>query len=267
MERIEMMAWYEELFTNYARTYDKEQFTQGTIAEVDFIEQEIGGDRSRRILDIGCGTGRHAIELARRGYDVTGIDLSATQLARAREKAGEAGVKVAFHQADARRLAFRDEFDLAIMLCEGAFPLMETDEENYAILANAAAALRSPGTFILTTLNVLFPLFHSVKDFINEQTITGHTHDHHFDLLAFRDHSTFKVTDDDGIEKVLTCNERYYAPSEMTWQLRSLGFAQVELFGCHLSGFSRSNPLTHENMEMLVVAKREIPRQGRTPGA
>ncbi|MBN1425419.1 methyltransferase domain-containing protein, partial [Candidatus Fermentibacteria bacterium] len=74
-----MSQWYEELFTDYAGTYDREVFTQGTLGEVDFIEQELGGDRSKRILDVGCGTGRHAIELARRGYQVTGIDLSESQ--------------------------------------------------------------------------------------------------------------------------------------------------------------------------------------------
>ena len=75
MEIRLMKPWYEELFTDYARTYDKESFTQGTIQEVDFIESEIDSDKNRNILDIGCGTGRHAIELAKRGYKVTGIDL------------------------------------------------------------------------------------------------------------------------------------------------------------------------------------------------
>jgi len=80
---------YEELFTNYARTYDPESFTTGTLGEVDFLEKEFGFDKSKNILDIGCGTGRHAMELAKRGYRVTGIDLSENQLERARQKARE----------------------------------------------------------------------------------------------------------------------------------------------------------------------------------
>jgi len=60
------MKWYEELFKDYAEKYDRESFTRGTVGECDFIEREIDGDRKKRILDIGCGTGRHAIELARR---------------------------------------------------------------------------------------------------------------------------------------------------------------------------------------------------------
>ena len=121
-----MKQWYELLFENYAKKYDQEAFVHGTLGECDFIENEIDRDKSVRILDIGCGTGRHAIELAKRGYRVTGVDLSETLLARAREKAAAAGVTVHFRRHDARELPFAAEFDLAIMICEGAFSLMET---------------------------------------------------------------------------------------------------------------------------------------------
>lgn len=58
---------YEQLFENYSKTYDKQIFTQGTLQEVDFIEKEIEGNKSISILDVGCGTGRHLLELAKRG--------------------------------------------------------------------------------------------------------------------------------------------------------------------------------------------------------
>lgn len=251
-----MQAWYEELFTNYAGRYDQQPFTQGTCGEVDFIEREIAFDKAARVLDIGCGTGRHAIELARRGYDVTGVDLSESQLTRAREKARAAGVAVRFEQADARRLDYRGEFDLVIMICEGAFPLMETDEENFAILANAAAALKPDGRLICTTLNALFPLFHSVKDFLNGGAAAERSRENRFDLMTFRDHSLLETTDDSGRQKTLACNERYYAPSEMAWLLKSLGFRQVGIFGCPLGNFSRENKLTPDDFEMLVVAEK-----------
>ncbi len=162
-----MTQWYEALFANFGKSYDKESFTQGTVGEVDFIERELGADRAKRILDIGCGTGRHAIELAKRGYQVTGFDLSEAQLCLAWAKAAEAGVVVEFQRRDATQPHFIQEFDAAIMFCEGAFPLMETDEKNYAILRHAGAALRPGGKLLLTTLNALFPLFHSVKDFLD----------------------------------------------------------------------------------------------------
>ena len=99
--------WYVQLFKNYAHSYEKEPFTQGTVGECDFLEQEFGFDKSLSILDVGCGTGRHAIELTKRGYKVTGIDLSENQLALARENAAKEALSISFLQADARNLPFR----------------------------------------------------------------------------------------------------------------------------------------------------------------
>ena len=168
-----MTQWYETLFANFGKTYDKECFTQGTLGEVDFVERELGGDRSKRILDIACGTGRHAIELTKRGYHVVGFDLSAGQLRLAREKAATAGVSIDFQCRDATQAHFNQEFDAAIMFCEGAFPLMETDQKNFAILQHSGAALRPGGKLLLTTLNALFPLFHSVKNFFEAKQSGG----------------------------------------------------------------------------------------------
>jgi ubiquinone/menaquinone biosynthesis C-methylase UbiE len=248
--------WYEELFTGYAEAYDRESFTGGTIGEVDFLEQEIGRDTTRRILDIGCGTGRHAIELAKRGYRVTGVDLSESQLARARDKALGAGVQVEFLQRDARELRLTDRYDLAMMICEGAFPLMETDEMNFAILQNAARALIEGGKLVLTTLNALYPLYHSVKDFLNAGKAPGEmtTRELSFDLMRFRETATVRIVDDLGREKILQTNERYYAPSEMTWQLKQAGFGRIDIYGCQLGAFSRARALDVDDFEMLVVA-------------
>jgi 2-polyprenyl-3-methyl-5-hydroxy-6-metoxy-1,4-benzoquinol methylase len=149
--------WYETLFENYGKTYDNESFTQGTIGECDFLEQELNFNKSLKILDVGCGTGRHSIELTKRGYSVTGIDLSESQLACAREKAAKK-ILNQFSKYDARDLPFDKEFDAAIMLCEGGFPLMETDEMNFEILKSVTKSLKDKSKFIFTTLNGLFPL-------------------------------------------------------------------------------------------------------------
>src|SRR5659263_742190 len=143
-----MKQWYEELFENSAKSYDQQPFVKGTHGEVDFIEEELGFNRSATILDLGCGTGRHAIELAKRGYTVTAVDLSASQLDLAREKAVAANVTVQFVEADARHLNYSGQFDAVIIVCEGAFPLMETDEMNFELLKNAFRALRQGGVFI-----------------------------------------------------------------------------------------------------------------------
>ncbi|HNU61033.1 MAG TPA: methyltransferase domain-containing protein [Methanofastidiosum sp.] len=250
-----MTKWYEELFQNYAETYETEVYTKGTMGEIDFIEKEIKKDKSKKIIDIGCGTGRHSIELARRGYTVTGIDLSECMLEMAKQKAKEAKVKVEFIKADARYLKFEKEFDLALILCEGGFSLMETDEMNFMILQSASRSLKDKGKLILTTLNGLFPLFHSVKDFINSNSFDGKSQENTFDLMTFRDKHIIEITDDDGNTKKIKCDERYYVPSEITWLLKSLGFEKVGICGCKLGAFSRDDKLTTEDYEMLIIAE------------
>lgn len=253
-----MKQWYETLFENYGKKYDQEVFVQGTLGECDFIEREIGFDKSIRILDVGCGTGRHAIELSKRGYQVTGIDLSDSQLARAREKAEEQNVRIAFLKHDARNLPFIDEYDLVMMLCEGGFPLMETDEMNYEILKNATKALTKRGKIIFTTLNGLFPLYHSVEAFCAAGVQDGNAtyRSNTFDLMTFRDHNITEIEDDDGNKRKLDCNERYYVPTEITWLLKSLGYKKIDIFGAKLGAFSRNDKLTTEDFEMLVVAEK-----------
>jgi len=252
---IFMKKWYEELFENYAETYETEVYTKGTIGEIDFIEKEIKHDKSKKILDIGCGTGRHSIELAKRGYNVTGIDLSECMLEMAKQKAKEAKVKVEFIKADARYLKFEKEFDLALIICEGGFCLMETDEMNYMVLQSASRSLKQEGKLILNTLNGLFPLFHSVKDFINSNSVDGKSQENTFDLMTFREKSIIEVTDDEGNIKKIKCDERYYVPSEITWLLKSLGFKKVDIYGCKLGAFSRDDKLTNEDYQMLVIAE------------
>lgn len=250
--------WYELLFENYGQKYDNESFTQGTIGECDFIEKELKSDKSLKILDVGCGTGRHTVELSKRGYSVTGIDLSESQLARAREKAIQYNLKIDFLKHDARNLPFDHEFDIAIMICEGAFPLMETDEMNFEILKNVTKSLKKGGKFIFTTLNGLFPLYHSVKEFFDSTVDEGNAtyRNNTFDLMTFRDHNITEVEDDNGNKKSLDCNERYYVPSEITWMLKSLGYNKIEIFGAKLGAFSRNKKLTTEDFEMLVIAEK-----------
>ena len=250
--------WYESLFENYARRYDEESFTKGTLGECDFIEKELNHNKSLKVLDIGCGTGRHSIELTKRGYQVTGIDLSESQINRANEKAREENLQIDFLVHDARSLPFKNDFDVAIMLCEGGFPLMETDEMNFEILQNASKALKPKGKFIFTTLNGLFPVFHSVEKFhqsTNEEDDAVY-HSNTFDFMTFRDHNITEATDDDGNKKVLECNERYYVPSEITWLLKSLDFKKIDIFGARLGEFSREHKLTTKDFEMLVIAER-----------
>jgi len=253
-----MKQWYELLYENYGKKYDDETFISGTKEECDFIEAEINFDKLLKILDVGCGTGRHSIELAKRGYKVTGIDLSDSLLEKAKEKALKENLKVKFIKHDARKLEFNKEFDVAILICEGAFSLMETDEMNFDILKGVSRSLRHNGKFIFTTLNGLFPLYNSASDFCNTNSAEGNAQykNSKFDLMTFRDYYIIEVEDDSGNKKSLECNERYYVPSEINWLLKSAGFADINIFGAKLGAFSRNDKLTKEDFEMLVICKK-----------
>ena len=254
---IEMKKWYETLFENSAKNYDNERFVKGTIGECDFIENELVLNKDLKIIDVGCGTGRHAIELTKRGYSVTGIDLSGSQIERAKEKVKNENLEIEFLVGDARQIPFNDEFDIAIMMCEGGFPLMETDEENFEILKSVSQSIKSNGKIIFTTLNGLFPIFNSTNEFAKgKEKENAQFHNNNFNLMTFRDHFEIDFEDDSGNKKKIKCNQRFYIPSEITWLLKSLGYQKVEIFGAKLGQFSREDKLTTKDFEMLVIANK-----------
>lgn len=245
-----MKKWYEELFENYAEEYKKLVFTQGTIGEVDFLEQEINFNKQTRILDIGCGIGRHSLELFRRGYEnVTGIDLSESLLNKAIECAKDENMNINFIRMNALDMDFHQEFDLAIILCGGAFPLMETDEMNFKILQGMSEALKPGGKFILTTLNALYPLTHNVGEFIGAESSK-------FDHITLRHNFEIKKIDDSGKESLITGHDRFFVPTEIRWYLKTLEFNKIEFCGAKLGAYSRKDALTNEDFEMLVVAEK-----------
>ncbi len=245
-----MKKWHEKLFENYAKNYDYEIFVKGTIGEVDFIEKEINYNKSIKILDVGCGTGRHSIELAKRGYNVVGIDLSEAQLKRAKEKANEQGVKIIFKQCDACNMPFDKEFDLAICMCEGGFTLVENDDKDYEILKSVSKALKSGGKFILTTMNALYPITHPL------QTPDDHASNVSFDLNTFREKGTIEITDDAGIKQIIEYDQRFYAPTELQWRLKELNFNKVETFGMTLGNPSREQKISVDDYEFLLIATK-----------
>jgi hypothetical protein len=131
---------------------------------------------------------------------------------------------------------------------------------NFEILRSAAKSLKKSGKFIFTTLNGLFPLYHSVQQFCEGTSVEGNAtyHSNTFDLMTFRDYNITEFEDDNGKKKTLNCNERYYVPSEISWLLKSLGFNMIDILGAKLGAYSRNDRLTTEDFEMLVIASDKV---------
>lgn len=147
------MEWWRRLFntTLYFELYES-QDTELAKTQVPQLLALLGMTPPARILDVGCGYGRHSIELARLGFEVTGVDISQVQLARARERAEAAEVSVDFRLGDARTLDFEAEFDAAISMFL-SFGFFETDAEHLTMLRGIAQALRPGGRFLMDFWN------------------------------------------------------------------------------------------------------------------
>lgn len=123
----------------------------GTDQEVRFIVDVLGLPAGATVLDLYCGYGRHAIELAKQGYRVTGVDATEAFLAIASQKAAEEKADLAFRQLDMRDLNYNEDFDAVINMF-AAFGYF-SDDENAAVLRKVAAALRPGGLFLIDLLN------------------------------------------------------------------------------------------------------------------
>jgi SAM-dependent methyltransferase len=140
-------AWFERFFdTDYVATLRDQKPLRQTRAEVDFLVRSLGLREGGRILDIPCGYGRHASELARRGFPVVGVDLSRAMIAEARRRWTE-GPRLRFLRQDMRRIVFRNEFDAVVNLYTsfGYF----APRENEAVLRRMAGALRPGGRILI----------------------------------------------------------------------------------------------------------------------
>ena len=148
--------WFEDLADHMGPAYLRYSFTKGTVREIDALIDRLGLEPGVRVLDVGCGPGRHANELGRRGYEVHGIDISETFLDVAR---AEAPAGVSYAREDARDLPFRAEFDLVLSICQGAFGLSggpaagERLDPDLEILEGMARALKPGGRIVFTAFN------------------------------------------------------------------------------------------------------------------
>jgi SAM-dependent methyltransferase len=146
--------WYRSAFPPEETL--KRPWADRTGAEVDRALAMLGAQGGERVLDMACGTGRHSHELARRGFEVVGVDISPDLLAIAEADAEAESLSASFLAADLRQLDFDEEFDLVLNLNDGAIGYFETEEENHRTFEVIAAALRPGGGNLLQLPNVLY---------------------------------------------------------------------------------------------------------------
>lgn len=148
--------WYAEDSGLWGETYlDEYQDTltpERTLADVDFLERELHLEKGMKILDLCCGHGRHTIELAKRGYQMTGLDLNSFFLDKAKRDAEATDVTIDWVKSDMREVPFENEFDVVVNLFT-AFGYLESDEEDQKVLQQVAKALKPGGQFTLDVIN------------------------------------------------------------------------------------------------------------------
>ena len=234
-------SWYRALYDHFP-DYDEEPYVQNTEAEVDFIEEQLEGDLSRRILDVGCGTGRHVLGLGRGGYRVVGLDLSASFVRRGRSGARREGLPVSFLVGDARSIPFGAAFDGVLILCEGGFSLMEEDAMDWAILQGARRALRPRGLLIMTAPHAPFLLAQEPEALS-------------FDVVTLRERFRIEATDREGRTRDLEATQRYYTCPELRCLLRAVGFDVVRFFAVTEAGYTFDTPPARDHFEVGAVAR------------
>jgi histidinol-phosphate/aromatic aminotransferase/cobyric acid decarboxylase-like protein/2-polyprenyl-3-methyl-5-hydroxy-6-metoxy-1,4-benzoquinol methylase len=219
--------WYERYFTADYWAYAAGEYTaERTAAEVEYLAAVIGGEApGRRVLDVGCGIGRHAVELARRGFDVVGVDVSAWALQRAGAGARQAGVDVALHQLDALTASDADWPVTAVdaVICIQAFG-WGTDPQQLRMLRALRRLLAPGGVLVLDHSNVSAILrMYSARSVAN---VDGHTFEflRSYDPLTSRSGGVLRVCRPDGSTAELPDDVRLYQPPEVAALLTMAGF-------------------------------------------
>lgn len=142
--------WYKKIWTLDIRN---QSWVEDTCRQVDFLIKNMGLKGNEKILDLACGFGRHALEFARRGYTVTGVDITPQYIDYAAKQAKKEQLNAEFICADIRDIRFSNEYDVVLNMADGAIGYLENDEENRKIFEVISKALKNQGKHFMDIMN------------------------------------------------------------------------------------------------------------------
>ena len=248
--------WFESIADHLNETYLRYSFTKTTNEEVDHIISQLGLHPGDRVLDVGCGPGRHSVELARRGIRCHGIDISQRFLELAAESAAEEGLTdlATFDRVDARQLEFSNEFDGAFSLCEGAFglqggPALE-DAPNLAadqrILSGMGQALRSGRRLLVAAFSAYF-LVANLENIENSNE---------FDLMTATRHEHTEVRNPAGRALATELWTTCFTPRELWMMAEMAGLEPLHIRSVHSGEDWKAESLVADHPELVLLARR-----------
>ena len=244
--------WYEDFFgeeyLHLARSGSPDELTA---AQVDFVVDALELTAESRVLDLACGHGRHSLELARRGYQVAGLDLSAPSLAVARDAAAQERLDIAFNECDMREIPYEDEFDAVVNLFT-AFGYFESDADDRRVLQGVARALRPRGGFLVDTIHPPWLYRHFEPHGWSElDDGTVFLEDRSLDLRRGRIDARWVSMRPDGARSELWSSVRLYTLADLATMLADAGLEVERAFG----GFDGSE-LGIDSRRMIVLARK-----------
>lgn len=245
--------WYETFFGEDWLELASEHDAELTRSEVGFLERRLGLEPGARILDLACGQGRHAIELAARGFRVTGVDISQPSLEVARRRAEERGLTVEFERLDMRDLDADSQF-AAVCNFSSSFGYLPREEDDLAVLMRVARALEPGGHLLIETINAQW-LERNFRPRARRKLRTGTvlTEERRYDRATGRSSATWSVVRKDGSRSELRHSMRVYTCPELCGMFGRVGLTVDGLWG----GVDGSSPGV--DRPRLVLRGRKAP--------
>ncbi len=235
-------AFYREIGDFIRSRYLDWDFTRGTAQEVAFLIDLLKLPEPSHILDIGCGVGRHSLALARRGYQLTGIDISSGMIQVASRAALEEKLPAEFIATDARHFDAENAFDAAICLCEGAFGLLGSQADHLHVLRRIHRALRPSGQFVLTAINALSAAQRAAEV-------------ERFDPYSCTSTERITITGENHEQREVQIWTTAFTYPQLELMLQTAGFTVEAGYGCIAGNFSRK-PLEIADMEIMMIARK-----------